>query len=440
MTDLINTIDITLSFNKDSIRIIGTHDNPYFVVSDICKVLGLSNVTNSMRNIPDKWKKDDFTNCKDVSGRTQSMLTVSEAGLYKLVMRSNKPVAEKFQEWVCEEVLPSIRKKGEYILEEYKQKLEDEKKKTDEQQKQLEEEKKKSDEQQKQLEEEKKKSEEKTKHIKKLENKYVTKQSRTKYEGKYVIYLLTSEKHDRTYIVGKATNLSDRLTSYNKSIEHDVAYYKACKSKAHMFVIELIVLYKLDKYRERANRDRFVLPEDKDISLFTNMVDYAISIFDDVDKDVDISKDEEMLKEEKHEYRVEYRKENIEKIHEQSKEYYQNNKEKIEKYRADHIEERVAYDKKHYEENREKKIVQAKEYRENNSDKCKEQHKKRYEENKEEILGKQKEYYEKNKQKVSERGKMEVVCECGVTLKKSAINLHRKSGKHKTLMKTKSQD
>ena len=52
------------------------------------------------------------------------MLVVNEAGLYKLIMRSNKPIAEKFQEWVCEDVLPSIRKKGEYILEEYKQKLE----------------------------------------------------------------------------------------------------------------------------------------------------------------------------------------------------------------------------------------------------------------------------------------------------------------------------
>jgi prophage antirepressor-like protein len=38
-------------------------------------------------------------------------------------MRSRKPIAEKFQEWVCETVLPSIRKKGEFVLTEYKKQL-----------------------------------------------------------------------------------------------------------------------------------------------------------------------------------------------------------------------------------------------------------------------------------------------------------------------------
>jgi len=45
-------------------------------------------------------------------GGKQDMRVINEAGLYKLIMRSNKPIAEKFQEWVCEEVLPSIRKSG----------------------------------------------------------------------------------------------------------------------------------------------------------------------------------------------------------------------------------------------------------------------------------------------------------------------------------------
>jgi len=66
------------------------------------------------------------------------MLCVNEAGLYKLVMRSTKPIAEKFQEWVCEEVLPSIRKKGEYVLEEYKKKIEAQQKIIEEKSKQLE--------------------------------------------------------------------------------------------------------------------------------------------------------------------------------------------------------------------------------------------------------------------------------------------------------------
>ncbi len=110
------------------VAVIGTHENPMFAAKDICNILGLSNSTISLRNIPDKWK--GANKLLTPSGE-QDMLTVTEAGLYKLVMRSTKPIAEKFQEWICEDVLPSIRKKGEYVLEEYKKKIE-------EQQKQLE--------------------------------------------------------------------------------------------------------------------------------------------------------------------------------------------------------------------------------------------------------------------------------------------------------------
>ena len=45
------------------------------------------------------------------------MSIINEFGLYKLIMRSNKPIAEKFQEYVCEEILPSIRKTGRYVVE-----------------------------------------------------------------------------------------------------------------------------------------------------------------------------------------------------------------------------------------------------------------------------------------------------------------------------------
>ena len=45
------------------------------------------------------------------------MRIINEAGLYKLIMRSNKPIAQKFQEHVCEVILPSIRKQGEYKLQ-----------------------------------------------------------------------------------------------------------------------------------------------------------------------------------------------------------------------------------------------------------------------------------------------------------------------------------
>lgn len=51
----------------------------------------------------------------DSMGRAQQMNFVTEKNLYKVIMRSDKPQAEPFQDWVCGEVLPSIRKHGGYI-------------------------------------------------------------------------------------------------------------------------------------------------------------------------------------------------------------------------------------------------------------------------------------------------------------------------------------
>jgi hypothetical protein len=107
----------------------------------------------------------------------------------------------------------------------------------------------------------------------------IKKQKRTDYPEKNVIYILTTEenKKKRTYIIGKAEILKNRISSYNKTAEHEVVYYKECKSKEHMNIIESMVLLKLDEYREKANRDRFILPIEKDILLFTSTIVQCIN-------------------------------------------------------------------------------------------------------------------------------------------------------------------
>jgi hypothetical protein len=122
----------------------------------------------------------------------------------------------------------------------------------------------------------------KDKKIKLLENLCVKKHKRQEYPGKYVIYMLTTEDHKKNgiYIIGKAIDLKDRLGTYNKTCDHEVVYYKECKSEEEMDLIEKNVLLKLSKYKEVANRDRFILPIENDISLFTNSIDNAIKFFD----------------------------------------------------------------------------------------------------------------------------------------------------------------
>jgi len=124
----------------------------------------------------------------------------------------------------------------------------------------------------------------KEKRIKYLENTYLKKQERIKYSEKNVIYILTTEdnKKKRNYIIGKTINLTNRLSTYNKTIEHEIVYYKSCKNKENMNIIETMILTKLKDYKECSNRDRFILPLEKDISFFTNIIDDAINFFTNV--------------------------------------------------------------------------------------------------------------------------------------------------------------
>ena len=80
-------------------------------------------------------------------------------------------------------------------------------------------------------------------------------------------------------IIGKAKSLTSRLTNYNKTAEHEVIYYKKCKNEEYMNIIERMVLLKLKNYKEIANRDRFILPIDKDITFFTNIIDENINSY-----------------------------------------------------------------------------------------------------------------------------------------------------------------
>jgi prophage antirepressor-like protein len=128
--ELINKIDETFKFDNKEIRVTGTSENPFFIAKDICDILGLTNITEALRNIPEKWRTSEILKC--ANGQNMNMIVLTEPAVYKIIMRSNKPIAQKFQEVVCEEILPTIRKKGEYkmqILIDKNKQLEEEKNK-----------------------------------------------------------------------------------------------------------------------------------------------------------------------------------------------------------------------------------------------------------------------------------------------------------------------
>lgn len=90
-----------------------TQGEPMFCLADVCKALEISNVGNVKQRLSEKGVRNMDTL---TVGGVQSMTYVNEANLYKCIFQSRKPEAEKFQDWVYEEVLPSIRKHGGYII------------------------------------------------------------------------------------------------------------------------------------------------------------------------------------------------------------------------------------------------------------------------------------------------------------------------------------
>lgn len=84
---------------------------PYFVAKDICDALDIRNHRDALSRLDDDEKGVAST---DTLGGKQDVSTVNESGLYRLIMRSDKPEAKPFQKWVTSEVLPTIRKHGAY--------------------------------------------------------------------------------------------------------------------------------------------------------------------------------------------------------------------------------------------------------------------------------------------------------------------------------------
>lgn len=110
-------MEIVKAFNKNelnqNITIKGTYDNPLFRASDIAEILNISNIRQATTGF-DEESKIIISN--ETIGGIQNVIFLTEKGLYKLLFKSRKPIAEIFQNWVCE-IIKEIRLTGKYELE-----------------------------------------------------------------------------------------------------------------------------------------------------------------------------------------------------------------------------------------------------------------------------------------------------------------------------------
>lgn len=95
-----------------NVRVVDINGVVWFVAADVCRVLELTNITETLRRLD----TDELTSVKlNSGGQMREMNIINESGLYALVIRSRKPFAKRFRKWLTSEVVPSIRKHGAYM-------------------------------------------------------------------------------------------------------------------------------------------------------------------------------------------------------------------------------------------------------------------------------------------------------------------------------------
>jgi len=114
----------TFKFGTNAVRVVEIIGEPWFVAVDVYRVLygrttGLTNRTTVLatdeRRLLRKADEGEFSSLSCLfANKAHTVAAISESGLYKLIMRSDKPAARVFQDWVTREVLPAIRKTGAY--------------------------------------------------------------------------------------------------------------------------------------------------------------------------------------------------------------------------------------------------------------------------------------------------------------------------------------
>ncbi|UOA08585.1 BRO family protein [Methylobacter sp. S3L5C] len=110
MNPLLNTLVNPFQFVEQNVRTaIDDQHQVWFCAKDVCLILEITWSGPTLQNIPEDWvtmlKLNTVTGDKDA-------VFINTSGLFRLVLRSNKPNAETFSKWVCGEVLPEIWRTG----------------------------------------------------------------------------------------------------------------------------------------------------------------------------------------------------------------------------------------------------------------------------------------------------------------------------------------
>ena len=104
-----------LGFEGSPVRVAMDGEMPWFNANDVCKALGYLNTTQTLDDHVDSEDRNTLSFGYGIRGNPKQNF-VNESGLYALIFGSSKPRAKRFKRWVTSEVLPTIRRTGEYRM------------------------------------------------------------------------------------------------------------------------------------------------------------------------------------------------------------------------------------------------------------------------------------------------------------------------------------
>lgn len=107
--------ELMYSFRDNNVRVVMKDNEPWFVMNDVCNVLGIKNPHDAYARLEEHEKGLGIT--EGLTGKKNANI-INEYGLYSLVFTSRKPEAREFKNWVTRDILPSIRKNGIYATPE----------------------------------------------------------------------------------------------------------------------------------------------------------------------------------------------------------------------------------------------------------------------------------------------------------------------------------
>ena len=107
--------ELTQVFEGKQVRIIEQDGDPWFVAKDACDILGLEQVSRALDRLDQDQRGLVKVTHPQAQGKLIEMASVTESGLYELIIRSDKPEAKRFRRWITSDVLPAIRKRGGYL-------------------------------------------------------------------------------------------------------------------------------------------------------------------------------------------------------------------------------------------------------------------------------------------------------------------------------------